>query len=74
MQGLPKEEKAEMFCLFESALKVVTAEDIGDLKQKVDEMARKYLFCSIIFINSNSNFIKLQLNCYNINWKHLNKK
>ncbi|XP_048728072.2 uncharacterized protein LOC125646012 [Ostrea edulis] len=39
MQGLPNEEKAEMFCLFETALKVVTAEDIGNLKQFVDEMA-----------------------------------
>lgn len=38
MQGLPKEEKAEMFCLFESALRVLTADDIVDLKQTVEEM------------------------------------
>lgn len=38
MQGLPNEEKAEMFCLFESALKVVTTEDLLNLKRTVDEM------------------------------------
>lgn len=38
MQGLPKEEKAEMFCLFESALRVLTADDIVNLKQTVEEM------------------------------------
>lgn len=46
MQGLPNEEKAEMFCLFETALKVVTAEDIGNLKQFVDEIACKFCYCS----------------------------
>lgn len=38
MQGLPKEEKAEMFCLFESALRVLTADDIANLKKTVEEM------------------------------------
>lgn len=36
MQGLPKEEKAEMFSLFESALRVLKADDIVYLKQTVE--------------------------------------
>nr|XP_022308091.1 uncharacterized protein LOC111114075 isoform X2 [Crassostrea virginica] len=41
MQGLPDEEKAEIFCLFESALKVLTLDDMADLKQTVNVMAQQ---------------------------------
>lgn len=39
MQGLSEEEKGEIFCLFESALKVLTADDIVNLKQTVEDIA-----------------------------------
>ena len=46
MQGLPDEEKAEIFCLFESALKVLTVDDMADLKQTVNVMAQQGI-CSV---------------------------
>lgn len=39
MQGLDDKEKGEMFCLFESALRVLSADDIVNLKQTVEDMA-----------------------------------
>lgn len=39
MQGLDDKEKGEMFCLFESALRVLSADDILNLKQTVEDMA-----------------------------------
>lgn len=49
MQGLDDKEKGEMFCLFESALRVLSADDILNLKQTVEDIAEPGWYFTFYF-------------------------
>lgn len=51
MQGLDDKEKGEMFCLFESALRVLSADDIVNLKQTVEDMAQLGWYFTLDFLH-----------------------